>query len=233
MSDVVPAPLPAPQQFHAAWWCVTARPPWRRSVETCPSPSCSTSGCPAGDGLEVLAGGSGPRVTATPVLLGDRARDDEVDRVLGLELGADSYVTKPFSPRELVARVRAVLRRSPPTGAVRRAGRRRRGWSTSAPAELHVAGAEVGLPPPSSTSSRTWLQQRRPGAHPRAAASVRWGCAGGAGFIRVERPASTSFGEAGSGRADTVPHRAGHRVRGRGTPVSDAVMTPRSRCGSR
>jgi DNA-binding response OmpR family regulator len=42
------------------------------------------------------------------------ARDDEVDRVLGLELGADDYVTKPFSPRELVARVRAILRRSEP-----------------------------------------------------------------------------------------------------------------------
>jgi len=40
------------------------------------------------------------------------ARDDEVDRVLGLELGADDYVVKPFSPRELVARVKAVLRRS-------------------------------------------------------------------------------------------------------------------------
>ncbi|MGO8876275.1 MAG: response regulator transcription factor [Acidimicrobiales bacterium] len=40
------------------------------------------------------------------------ARDDEIDRVLGLELGADDYLTKPFSPRELVARVRAVLRRS-------------------------------------------------------------------------------------------------------------------------
>jgi DNA-binding response OmpR family regulator len=39
------------------------------------------------------------------------ARDDEVDRVLGLELGADDYVTKPFSPREVVARVKAILRR--------------------------------------------------------------------------------------------------------------------------
>ena len=42
------------------------------------------------------------------------ARDEEVDRVTGLELGADDYVTKPFSPRELVARVRAVLRRTEP-----------------------------------------------------------------------------------------------------------------------
>jgi DNA-binding response OmpR family regulator len=47
----------------------------------------------------------------TPVIF-LTARDDEVDRVVGLELGADDYVTKPFSPRELVARLRAVLRRS-------------------------------------------------------------------------------------------------------------------------
>jgi DNA-binding response OmpR family regulator len=42
------------------------------------------------------------------------ARDEEIDRVTGLELGADDYVTKPFSPRELVARVHAVLRRAEP-----------------------------------------------------------------------------------------------------------------------
>lgn len=43
------------------------------------------------------------------------ARDEEIDRVLGLELGADDYLTKPFSPRELAARVRAVLRRATKT----------------------------------------------------------------------------------------------------------------------
>ena len=53
----------------------------------------------------------------TPLLF-VTARDDEVDRVLGLELGADDYLTKPFSPRELVARVRSVLRRAAgPAGA--------------------------------------------------------------------------------------------------------------------
>lgn len=51
------------------------------------------------------------------------ARDDEIDRVLGLELGADDYVTKPFSPRELVARVKAILRRT--EGAAERGGHER------------------------------------------------------------------------------------------------------------
>jgi two-component system catabolic regulation response regulator CreB len=50
-------------------------------------------------------------VSSIPVLF-LTARDSEVDRILGLELGGDDYVTKPFSPREIVARVRAILRRS-------------------------------------------------------------------------------------------------------------------------
>src|SRR5262245_7865489 len=52
----------------------------------------------------------------TPVLF-VTARDEEVDRILGLELGADDYLVKPFSPRELVARLRAVLRRAGPAAA--------------------------------------------------------------------------------------------------------------------
>ena len=49
--------------------------------------------------------------SAVPIIM-LTARDGEIDRIVGLELGADDYVTKPFSPRELVARIRAVLRRS-------------------------------------------------------------------------------------------------------------------------
>ena len=47
----------------------------------------------------------------TPILM-LTAKDDEFDKILGLELGADDYMTKPFSPREVVARVKAILRRS-------------------------------------------------------------------------------------------------------------------------
>jgi two-component system alkaline phosphatase synthesis response regulator PhoP len=66
------------------------------------------------DGLEVCRRlRRDPATSSIPVIM-LTARGDEVDRVVGLELGADDYVTKPFSPKELVARVRAVLRRSRP-----------------------------------------------------------------------------------------------------------------------
>ena len=66
-------------------------------------------GLPDGDGLDLCQRLRGN--DDVPILI-LTARDDETDRIVGLELGADDYVTKPFSPRELVARVRAVLRRA-------------------------------------------------------------------------------------------------------------------------
>lgn len=63
------------------------------------------------DGLEVLCRLRQSASAATPVLM-LTARGEEIDRVLGLELGADDYLTKPFSMRELMARVRALLRRA-------------------------------------------------------------------------------------------------------------------------
>jgi DNA-binding response OmpR family regulator len=74
-------------------------------------------GLPGGvDGFEVCRR---IRATSTVPVLMLTARDEEIDRVLGFELGADDYVTKPFSPRELSARVRAIIRRAggSPAGA--------------------------------------------------------------------------------------------------------------------
>ena len=79
-------------------------------------------GLPDIDGLEVCR-----RIRATSALpvIFLTARADEIDRVLGLELGADDYLTKPFAPAELVARVKAVLRRTdgPQTAEILQAGR--------------------------------------------------------------------------------------------------------------
>jgi DNA-binding response OmpR family regulator len=65
-------------------------------------------GLPGMDGLDVAR--ALRRESDVPIVI-LTARDDEFDRILGLEIGADDYVIKPFSPRELVARIRAILRR--------------------------------------------------------------------------------------------------------------------------
>jgi Response regulators consisting of a CheY-like receiver domain and a winged-helix DNA-binding domain len=67
---------------------------------------------PGVDGIEVCR--RIRKVSQVPIIM-LTAKADEIDRVLGLEMGADDYVTKPFSPRELLARVRAILRRVPDT----------------------------------------------------------------------------------------------------------------------
>ncbi len=72
---------------------------------------------PAMDGLEVCRRLRQDPATASLPIVMLTAKGDEVDRVLGLEIGADDYIVKPFSPKELVARVRAVLRRGGPAPA--------------------------------------------------------------------------------------------------------------------
>jgi two-component system, OmpR family, alkaline phosphatase synthesis response regulator PhoP len=86
-------------------------------------------GLPTIDGLDVTRE---LRRTATTPIVMLTARGEELDRIVGLELGADDYLVKPFSPKELVARVRAVLRRT--------------GGTTAGAEVLRAAGVEVDLP---------------------------------------------------------------------------------------
>ena len=101
---------------------------------------------PQGDGLEVCRRLRADPATARVPIIMLTAKNDEVDRVVGLELGADDYVSKPFSPKELVARVRAVLRRARPDSG----GRVYREGGIALDPSRHsvtVAGAPVALTP--------------------------------------------------------------------------------------
>jgi phosphate regulon transcriptional regulator PhoB len=98
------------------------------------------------DGLEVCRRLRGDARTAALPIIMLTAKADEVDRVVGLEMGADDYVVKPFSPKELIARVRALLRRAHPVAPARVL---RAGDLTLDPErhEVQVAGAPVILTP--------------------------------------------------------------------------------------
>ncbi|HUP89054.1 MAG TPA: response regulator transcription factor [Longimicrobiales bacterium] len=104
---------------------------------------------PGFSGFEVLSAlRQNPEVKHVPVII-LTARRDEVDRIKGLELGADDYLTKPFSPRELVLRVGAVLRRAqaPPVPG---SGRTLRGGGITVDLNAHavvVGGAQIDLTP--------------------------------------------------------------------------------------
>ena len=101
-------------------------------------------GLPGMDGLDVAR--ALRRDSDVPIVM-LTARDDEMDRIVGLELGADDYVTKPFSPRELVARIRAVLRRTERGATEAPGGRIVRGDLTiDEPAmRVEVAGSVIDL----------------------------------------------------------------------------------------
>ncbi|MGJ7502538.1 two-component system response regulator CreB [Variovorax sp. ZT5P49] len=101
-------------------WCATAEEAIAQFAQEPPALAILDIGLPDLNGFELfkrlqalnqsMGGPEVPMVFLT-------ARSDEIDRVVGLELGADDYIAKPFSPRELVARVRTILRRSARNGA--------------------------------------------------------------------------------------------------------------------
>ena len=93
-------------------WCSTAEEALRQFETELPALAVLDVGLPDLNGFELFR-----RLQALPggkqvPMLFLTARSDEIDRVVGLELGADDYIAKPFSPRELVARIRTILRRS-------------------------------------------------------------------------------------------------------------------------
>ena len=98
-------------------------------------------GLPDIDGFEVCRQIRGRSSVPTLMLT---ARDDEIDRVAGLEVGADDYVGKPFSPRELVARIKAILRRTDGEGPHERLVLGDIELNAAA-REVHVAGRSIDL----------------------------------------------------------------------------------------
>jgi two-component system OmpR family response regulator len=99
-------------------------------------------GMPEMDGLEVCRQ---VRKSSDVPILFLSARDEEIDRVLGLEIGGDDYVTKPFSPRELVARVNVILKRSNGAGPKRTTLSHGRISLDAARHEVRFSGTRVGL----------------------------------------------------------------------------------------
>ncbi len=123
-------------------WCSTAAEALAQFAAVPPALAVLDVGLPDMNGFELfrrlqaLPGGH-----AVPMLF-LTARSDEIDRVVGLELGADDYIAKPFSPRELVARVRTILRRSARPAA------------TSAAPAAPVPAVEA---PPAVAAPSVWL----------------------------------------------------------------------------
>jgi len=98
-------------------WCATAEAAIASFADELPALAILDVGLPDMNGFELFKRLQAlPGAVQVPMLF-LTARSDEIDRVVGLELGADDYIAKPFSPRELVARVRTILRRSQRTAA--------------------------------------------------------------------------------------------------------------------
>jgi DNA-binding response OmpR family regulator len=117
-----------------------------RAAEDAPALIVLDLGLPDLDGIDVCR-----RVrqrSDVPILM-LTARDDDVDKIIGLEVGADDYLTKPFNPRELVARVKSILRRASPSRRHLESPVLRHGDLTidAGRRQVDVAGVEVQLAP--------------------------------------------------------------------------------------
>ena len=184
-------------------------------------------GLPDIDGLEVCR--RLRQTSAIPVIF-LTARDTEIDRVLGLELGADDYVTKPFSPAELVARVKAVLRRAEGATAaaeIVQVGRRRR--STSAAARC----ASTTTPVAFTTKEFDLLQLPRRAARARAQPPADPRRRVGLRLVRrrAHRRRAHRAGAQEARRRGPHRHRARRRVPAR-ADVSDASRSRSARGSS-
>lgn len=167
-------------------------------------------GLPEMDGFEVCRR---LRTSSDVPILFLTARDDEIDRVVGLELGADDYVTKPFSPRELAARVKAILKRaSGPSARVLAQGAI---VLDPAARSCAVAGAEVAL---TATEFRILeLLMTRPGQLMARARMVDalWGTASPVSDRTLDshlRNLRRKLAEAGAGEAIETLHGQGLRL---------------------
>ena len=167
-------------------------------------------GLPEMDGFEVCRR---LRASSDVPILFLTARDDEIDRVVGLELGADDYVTKPFSPRELAARVKAILKRAAgPSARVLVQGAI---VLDPAARSCAVAGAEVAL---TATEFRILeLLMTRPGQLMARARMVDalWGTASPVSDRTLDshlRNLRRKLAEAGAGEAIETLHGQGLRL---------------------
>ena len=164
------------------------RPARPRSTRRTTTSCCSISGFPTSTASR-SAGGCGPR-SEVPIIV-VTARGDEVDRVVGLELGADDYIVKPFGFRELLARIRAVTRRTQSRPDERHAAAPS-GRSTSTGGRIRSTLAGRGRRRSrrrSSTCSRCSPRRRAPSS-PARTSSRRSGTRTGTG--RRRRSTSTS-----------------------------------------
>ena len=172
------------------------------------------------------------RESGVPILM-LTAKDSELDKVVGLELGADDYVTKPFSLRELGARVRALLRRTEPVSPlapeasapapapIRRAGRGR-------PRRAQAPEGRIGRPAQAAClrAARVPPAQPGPGIHqgPAARASLGLRLCGRDAHGRRPRALAALGDRGGSGTSRRAPDRARRRLRASEARVGSATL---------